>query len=40
MKVFITHSHGNRPLVGQVVKTLKQAKTFAATNSPCGFSAL
>ena len=25
MKVFITHSHGNRPLVRQVVKTLKQA---------------
>jgi hypothetical protein len=25
MKVFISHSHGNRPLVRQVVKTLKQA---------------
>ena len=25
MKVFITHSHGNRPLVRQVVRTLKQA---------------
>ena len=25
MKVFITHSHGNRPLVRQVVKTLKEA---------------
>ena len=25
MKVFITHSHGNRPLVRQVIKTLKQA---------------
>ena len=25
MKVFITHSHGNRPLVRQVVQTLKQA---------------
>jgi hypothetical protein len=25
MKVFITHSHGNRPLVRQIVKTLKQA---------------
>lgn len=25
MKVFITHSHGNRPLVRQVVKILKQA---------------
>jgi TIR domain-containing protein len=25
MKVFITHSHGNRPLVRQVVKTLKRA---------------
>jgi hypothetical protein len=25
MKVFITHSHSNRPLVRQVVKTLKQA---------------
>jgi hypothetical protein len=25
VKVFITHSHGNRPLVRQVVKTLKQA---------------
>ena len=25
MKVFITHSHGNRPLVRQIVKTLQQA---------------
>lgn len=25
MKVFITHSHGNRPLVWQIVKTLKQS---------------
>ena len=25
MKVFITHSHGNRPLYRQVVRTLKQA---------------
>ncbi|MEN3329590.1 MAG: hypothetical protein V7638_4397 [Acidobacteriota bacterium] len=25
MKVFITHSHGNRPLVRQVIQTLKQA---------------
>ena len=25
MKVFITHSHGNRPLVRQIVRSIKQA---------------